>query len=286
MQPVGLQLPKDPKERQEEVERHVAASIDLLASELSQGFSENFIKLLSFYSRFHQYSARNALLILLQRSDAAKVASYKKWQELGRQVAKGSKAIWVYAPLTKREQDAVTGEPADKIFGWRLVPVFADLDLEQIDTDPLPILWKPLPDDCQHLVERVTQGLTARGVEVVTRRIKSGTQGYATSERIVLSSAITDSRNRLATLLHEAAHWTAHFGATANDKNKPQCEMEAEATAYVVLHRLGIVYPFSADYLRSHGITPDDLRESMTVIGGLSKRLLKLLEDQSGQQAA
>src|SRR5690348_11902143 len=125
---VGIALPKDPKEREQEIERHAAASIELLAGELSQGFSENFLKLMHFYARFHRYSARNTLLIMLQRPEAARVASYKRWLDLGRQVKKGSKAIWIYSPMTKREQDAVSGEMVEKILGWRLVPVFSDTD--------------------------------------------------------------------------------------------------------------------------------------------------------------
>jgi len=50
------------------------------------------------------------------------------------------------------------------------------------------------------------------------------------------------------------------------------------------MHRLGLEYPFSADYLKSFGIKPDDLRASLTVIGGISKRLLALVEDDGDEQ--
>lgn len=42
---VGLQLPKDPGARQEEIEKYVTASVEMLAEELSRGFSANFVKL-------------------------------------------------------------------------------------------------------------------------------------------------------------------------------------------------------------------------------------------------
>ena len=54
---VGLQLPRDPVERQEELEKHVTASVEMLAEELSRGFSERFLKLLHFYARFRKYSS-------------------------------------------------------------------------------------------------------------------------------------------------------------------------------------------------------------------------------------
>jgi len=280
-----LQLPHDPTERQEELEKYVTASVELLASELSQGFSDNFIKLLAFYARFHKYSSLNTLLIMLQRPEASKVASYKKWQELGRQVAKGSKAIYVYAPLLKREKDAVTGEPAEKILGFRLVAVFADLDLENIDSDPLPQLWQPLPDDCSRQLARAIERIRESGITVTERKLKAGVQGMATVTSITLSSTIPDSRNRLACLLHETAHSWCHFGETAKDKSNTQCELESEASSWVVMHHLGIPYPFSSDYLKSFGITPDNLRASMTVIGGISKRLIKLVEDDKDEQS-
>jgi hypothetical protein len=75
---VGLQLPKDPEQRREEIDQHVVASVEMLAEELSKGHSSNFKKLLHFYGKFHKYSARNCLLILLQRPDASRVASYRK----------------------------------------------------------------------------------------------------------------------------------------------------------------------------------------------------------------
>ena len=275
-----------PEERRDHLETMTETALDILAADLSQGHSDNFLKLLEFHSRFHRYSARNTLLILLQRPMAYRVASYRRWEELGRKVAHGSKALYIYAPLTKRERDAITGEMQEKIFGWKLVPVFSDTDLENIDTDPLPSLWSPLPDDCQPLVENVIAGLTARGVTVTTQRTKGGIQGFATIEKIVLSDRLPDSRNRLATLLHEAAHQMAHFGPTAKDKPTQQCELEAEAAAWVMLHQHGIAYPFSADYLLSHQITPEDLHLSLVAVTGIVRRLHTLLETPAIDKAA
>jgi len=121
---IGIVLPRDSRGRQEEVERYVAASVQMLADDLSKGASENMLKLLAFFARLHTYSAKNKLLIMLQKPDASYVASYTRWKQLDRQVAKGSKAIYIYGPVTRKEQDAVTGERADRILGFRLLPVF------------------------------------------------------------------------------------------------------------------------------------------------------------------
>src|ERR687886_1169601 len=47
---------------------------------------------------FHAYSPNNVLLILSQRPDATRVAGYKTWQSLGRQVKQGERAIYIFAP--------------------------------------------------------------------------------------------------------------------------------------------------------------------------------------------
>src|SRR5947209_7323385 len=109
-QSVGIVLPKDFKEREAEVERFTEATLRVLAEEMSRGVSDSMRKLLSCWSRMPRYSSRNILLVMLQKPDASAVASYKKWQELGRQVRKGAKAAFIWAPNTRREEDAVTGQ--------------------------------------------------------------------------------------------------------------------------------------------------------------------------------
>lgn len=45
--------------------------------------SEKYKEYLKFASKFTDYSARNTLLINLQRPDATLVAAYGKWKQLG-----------------------------------------------------------------------------------------------------------------------------------------------------------------------------------------------------------
>ena len=48
-----------------------------------------------------RYSIYNQLLIAHQMEEATRVAGYRAWQREGRQVKKGAKAIWVFAPVKK-----------------------------------------------------------------------------------------------------------------------------------------------------------------------------------------
>ena len=62
------------------------------------------------------YSPNNVLLILSQRPDATRVAGYKTWQALGRQVKKGEKAISIFAPRPYRvTTEDETGEEQSRL---------------------------------------------------------------------------------------------------------------------------------------------------------------------------
>ena len=78
-----------------------------------------------------RYSVNNQLLIALARPDATFVAGFRAWLELGYQVRKGEKAIWILAPLKIKERDRVSGEETgDTRTLFRAVPVF---DRAQVD---------------------------------------------------------------------------------------------------------------------------------------------------------
>ena len=61
--------------------------------------SEKYMEYLRVMSKFTDYSARNTLLIAMQKPDASLVAAYGKWKQLGRQVKKGESGIELLAPV-------------------------------------------------------------------------------------------------------------------------------------------------------------------------------------------
>src|SRR4051812_10580042 len=62
--------------------------------------SADFIRWLKLGARFHQYSMRNSMLILMQRPDATRCASFTTWRSMGRMVKKGEHGIAIYGPPT------------------------------------------------------------------------------------------------------------------------------------------------------------------------------------------
>ena len=77
------------REAREQVERSVRA---LLTSEGWQRWAQT-------RATFHRYSMGNCMLIALQRPEATQVAGFRAWQQLGRQVRKGERAIRILAPM-------------------------------------------------------------------------------------------------------------------------------------------------------------------------------------------
>ncbi|MGH2752360.1 MAG: ArdC family protein, partial [Actinomycetota bacterium] len=91
--------------------------------------------MLEVSARFHNYSSgNNQLLIYLQCPEATRVAGYRAWQRLGRQVRKGSRGIRILAPCRRRvsrvtsegEQDEA--ELIEVLTGFRVVHVFDTTD--------------------------------------------------------------------------------------------------------------------------------------------------------------
>ena len=68
--------------------RQLHDSLTAQAEALVSG--EDWARFLTVASRFHSYSANNVWLIMAQRPDATRVAGYRTWQRLGRQVTRGA----------------------------------------------------------------------------------------------------------------------------------------------------------------------------------------------------
>ena len=84
------------------------------------------------------WSIGNRILQMLQGTADAR--GYKQWQEAGRQVKKGAKAIHILAPLAYKikSKDKLTGEAVEKVIvkGYRPIPVF-----RYEDTDGSPLTY-------------------------------------------------------------------------------------------------------------------------------------------------
>jgi len=71
--------------------------------------SQGWRAMLDTAAKFHSYSLGNLLLIGAQAPQGTRVAGFRTWQSLGRQVRKGERGIAILAPCTYRP---MTAEPA------------------------------------------------------------------------------------------------------------------------------------------------------------------------------
>jgi antirestriction protein ArdC len=203
--------------------------------------SEDWTRALDTAARFHRYSARNALLIQIQRPDASRVAGYRTWQSLGRQVRKGERGIAILAPCTYKRTttDRETGEERESIAlrGFRAEHVF---DVSQTDGEPLdevrPMLLQG--DGPEGLWNALAAQVQGRGF-ALERGDCQGRNGYTDfGARVVRVRADVDQAQATKTLAHELAHiCLGHSGCITDSRSR--AEVEAESTAFVVMSACG-----------------------------------------------
>jgi len=149
--------------------------------------------LLEAYSRFHGYSIGNRILALFQCAERGiapgPIATYPKWQELGRQVRRGEKALTLCMPVTvkrkRKGEDAEEEEGTFTRFVYR--PrwfVLSQTDGPEVSFPPAPE-WDP---------ERALQAL---GVSVVPfEHLDGNTQGYAMAGKRIAINPVAHCRLR------------------------------------------------------------------------------------------
>ena len=293
------------------VDERRAAVQQLLETEIrriidSGEYAAWFTKMASF----HRYSPTNAAWILAQAPRATKVASYRTWKQLNRQVRKGETGIMVFHPKpywvdpSTGERVSPPRDPAQRArleqrIGFGVGHVF---DIAQTDGDPLE-LGRPAPVDAPRaLADHLDAWCVEQGVTVESRGLPPGLYGYfqRDGDRIVLATTNTPGE-RVATLAHELAHRQDPELISAEvvgDRryyahNRADCEAVAEAAAHAISARFNHdITGHSAGYIASwvKGDV-DRLTELQQRVGKVTGTLLPpdqldLALDAARQQAA
>ena len=101
--------------------------------------SEDWQQALAVAARFHDYSFANTQLIwaqsLARGVTPSRVAGYRTWQQLGRQVRRGESGLQILTPVTRKVTPENGEDEERRVVGFRVVHVF---DLAQTDGEPLP----------------------------------------------------------------------------------------------------------------------------------------------------
>lgn len=227
--------------------------------------SGKYAEYLACMSKFHNYSFRNTLLILMQKPDASMVAGFGAWRDNHkRTVKRGERGIKIIAPSsykTKKLFEKINPATNEPFIGWDNKPLMEEreitiptfrvatvFDVSQTEGEPLPQLGV---DELTGKVADFKDFYAAleklSPVPIGFEDIDSGAKGYFNHEenRIAVNNGMSDVQT-LKTLIHEIAHAKLHNYDIADkseqdeQKDRNTREVEAESVAYVVCQRYGI----------------------------------------------
>lgn len=262
--------------------------------------SEAFREWLDTMAQFHDYSARNALLIRLQKPDATRVASMSTWNDLDRSIKSGSDAIWIRCPIITDKCPECGNAPGyhdrvdcnehhegnpdtwdEGVVGFRPGMVF---DISQTEGEPLP----DSPDcDARALEDgqgkRTLSSLHTAAdelgipVTVVTpAEWDRDAKAIARTGQSPPEIEIQDREPAAAAgdLAHELAHTLLHTGDDTPTEHGR--EIEAEAVAYVVGRYFGLDTEGSKFYLAGWaGKDVEEIGERLRTISNTSERIIE-----------
>jgi len=222
----------------------LAEAHELLVSSVESLTSgDDWARMLEIASRFHRYSAGNVFLIALQRPEATRVAGYRTWQSLGRQVRKGEHGIRILAPC--RYVSAVVTEDdgsTHNTYGVRGFTTTTVFDVSQTDGDELPDVGPSLleGEGVTGLWDGLAGQVGALGYSL-ERGDCSGANGRTdhSARTVTVRDDVSDAQ-ATKTLAHELAHVILHPCTAAYFQCRGRSEVEAESVAFLVCRAAGL----------------------------------------------
>lgn len=286
VQPLSLQeliAQKDLKGIEEHIKSGIGEYLD----------SETFKNYLDFARQFRQYSYRNKILIKGQNPKASLVAGYRSWQEKGRQVQRGQKALKIFVPNLAAKKDKDGNYSRDKegniikeVKGFYLASVY---DVSQTEGEPIP---KPIYELEENInnprkFDWYNKAITELSpVPIQFSEIEGTAKGFfvPAEKQITIRPGMSQSQT-IKTMLHEVTHSILHdndvpaFGSSEYARQ----EIEAESVAYMVANSLGIeTQDYSFGYLASWtnlGLSLENLEKSLDLICNQAQKMMGELDN-------
>jgi hypothetical protein len=258
---------------------------------------------LTFFSKFHQYSFYNRILIYIQKPDATKVAGYNTWQKVHRQVQKGATSISILRPQkSNKPNTALSDDETDNqldVLGQnqdsqiRFVParVFDVSDTKAIDErgdiPDEPQWWgdNTPSETADKLFDAVTEVARYMGVDVTVDSSKGKEKGYSAGDKINISSDMTGI-GKLSTMVHELGHELMHWKEKSifhidngNYQTSALQELQAESVSYVVLKHYGLPTTQHATYLALWKANKERIQKNMEIISKVSQFIIEKIDE-------
>lgn len=252
--------------------------------------SDRYTAYLKQMSKFHNYSFRNSLLILLQNENATLVAGFKTWQkEFNRNVNKGEKGIQILAPCpykVKKEVEFINdkGEKEKKVEEivipkFRPVTVF---DVSQTSGEELKQFAEELKGEYKNYKKLFEAIKECSSFNIIFKDSIGigGAKGLCSikEKTITLKNNMSEIQT-IKTLIHEVAHELLHSNKDRN-LSRNQEEIEAESIAFVVANYFEIdTSSYSFDYISSwQEKEKAEVKESLQIIQETSNMLIEKIK--------
>jgi antirestriction protein ArdC len=263
--------------KSEQIKEMTEKATEQLVAALQQGHSETLTNYLKTIGRFHRYSFHNVLLIALQKPHASHVAGFRTWNQLGRFVKKGEQGILILAPIVRRRAENPDDDEkaSSRIAGFRAAYVF---DVSQTDGQELPQIGV-VHGDPREYGDRLRRFAAAQSIAIEYSQDIAPARGTSYGGRIALLPGQSPAED-FSTLVHELAHELLHRGDRREQTSRTVRETEAEATAFVVCHAVGLeTGSAAADYIQLWNGDKETLTDSLTYIQKAASQMLAALTD-------
>jgi antirestriction protein ArdC len=262
--------------KSQQIQEMTERAAEQLVASLKEGHSESLTAYLKAIGRFHRYSLHNVLLIAAQNPSASYVAGFRTWKQLGRIVKKGETGMMILAPILRRKSDQDECEELRcPIAGFRATYVF---DISQTDGRPLPGIGVVAGDPCQYS-DRLRRFASAQGITIDYSAEIAPARGVSFGHRVTICPG-QSAAEEFSTLAHELAHELLHRGERRASTSKRIRETEAEATAFIVCHTVGLeTGSAAADYIQLWNGDVQVLMESLGYVRQAASQMLKAIHE-------
>jgi len=251
--------------------KELVASVDAMTDKEYQGMLDSMVK-------FHQYSFYNQMILMFH--NCSQVAGYKRWQELGRSVKKGSKAVWILAPayykkkVTVKDEEGEEEETEVRKLYFRSVPVFdiADTEGKEIERNLTTRSKVNFPE--------AKEAAGKLGFSVKLKPLEIATGGYIKEKAITLNSNLNDTEH-VGTLIHELSHGLLEHTNSNNGELPAEVkEQQAETATYLVCQILGVKRK-SQFYLRNWNLSKNIVKDFQT-LDKVAKEIVGAINNKGG----
>ena len=270
------------KKSKEDKEKEVNNLLEKANEGIEKCFTspEHFKELVSYMSKFYNYSFRNTFLIQEQFKGALAVGSYAFWKEKGFTVNKGEKGIKILVPnrlsdyfinskgeevkLSKAtpeekrliEQGEIEVRKGKLIFNQGYVFEVSQTNAKAKDLPKIfPGRWLDGEVNNYDLMYKAMENIANKiGVKIIEPKGELGAVkgvSYPLTKEVALNPRNTQLQN-VKTLIHELAHAKLHTMETRDNYTTNEKEFQAEMSAYAVCSYFGLdTSEYSFRYIKS-----------------------------------